>query len=178
MLLSMLLSCHTLPTPSAAESVDPFAVIAAEYQAEYRLAVSAQAPPGVWMLCRMPHVGSDIPYHADEVNTSITVYVNEAAWPAMLERGQRTFSPGSVIVKKKASGGLGVMRKPTEGGDWQYAYVSAAGKVEADQAAMAQCASCHRDGTVPESARSSAGPIILSAPRDAVFLSAIPEIDD
>jgi len=171
MLLWILAACLSTRTAPAEPPIS-FSEIAAEYKTAYQLAVSAEAPPGVWMLCKMPSPGVDYPFHGSEdgieADTRITVYANDTAWPAMLRTGARRFPVGSVIVKQKRGGDLGVMRKRAEG--WEYAYVSEDGAVSSDPEALSACASCHEHGTVPASAKGRG--VVLDDPRDAVFLSA------
>jgi hypothetical protein len=171
----LLLACQTTPPPApepAAPAPPSLSEIRAGYR-DYHLAVSVEPPMQVWMLCRMAIPGVDTPYHSTDIQDArITVYANEAAWPAMQQTGERTFAHGSIIVKEKQSGALGIMQRP-EGGGWRYAYVDADGTIEDDQSALTHCSGCHEHGVLPEQARRML--VQLTDPRDAVFLSAHPD---
>lgn len=180
MLVPLLVACHTAGPPSAAlagaaGAVPPTeaATIRAEYRESYHLATKLSVSPHLSVLCRMSLPGSDYPYHLyDAKDQTITVYANEAAWPAMQLQGERTFAPGSVVVKEKSDGALGVMVKETAA--WRYLYVDAKGVVESDQARLDHCVSCHERHAAPQGIPLSAE-IVLSEPRDAIFLHAIQE---
>ena len=159
----------TAATPVEAPAEQDWSSIASSYPTSLRLAAEATVPLSVSTLCRLVIPGrDDMPYHADVSDTSIRVFVNELAWPAMATAvGDRSFAVGSVIVKAKTSGALGIMRKSQDGG-WEYAYVDPAGHVGAEPAGVAHCAACHEHGEVPDGVVG----VRLADPRDSVFLSA------
>ena len=175
LLLAMLAACHTTPavpeTSAMTAQEATVASIRSEYRDSYRAAVSLEVDPYVVGLCRMALPGADYPYHlGDDMEQKITVFVNEAAWPAMQQTGERTFAPGSVVVKEKTDGALGIMVK-SDAQDWRYLEVDAQGQVEDDQVKLAHCVSCHERGAVPQGVP-LAEEIVLGQPQDAVFLSA------
>ncbi len=173
------LGCSLVPSSEAELPADPAQAmrqIAATYQTEYRLGASAVAPATLFLLCYMPTPGTDVSYHAAATEprdgeTRITVYANPPAWAPFHQEGERVFPDGSVLVKQKSDGGVGIMEKRQ--GAWRYGYVSPEGEVAVDAGATGPCASCHEHGTVPESAKTfSPVGVRLNDPRDGVFLSA------
>ncbi len=183
LLLLVLMGCGSSGVSPPARATAPpldagaeMAKIAGSYRADYRLAASAKAPPGFFTLCFMPTSGTDVPFHAVEGQPSeeelrITVYVNEPGWESFHQAGKRRFPVGSVLVKEKFDGGIGIMEKLPAG--WRYGFVDANGGVAVDQAATGPCASCHEHGTVPKSvSEGSPVGVAIGQPRDSVFLTA------
>lgn len=91
----------------------------------------------------------------------VQVYTNPIGSDTIRQPGPRVFPEGSVIVKEKLLQdtrllklgapqrvGLGIMLKREKnfdpvGGDWEYLYVDAAGRITRDQKQLEHCRACH-----------------------------------
>ncbi|MFK7931698.1 MAG: hypothetical protein AB8H79_26200 [Myxococcota bacterium] len=163
------------PAPAPVTVAGAFSEVFHSQPSDLRLAVSAEAPPGLMYLCRLPRVGPDVPFHAADAKPGqqrILVFANELAWESMKEKGERSFPPGSMIVKRKPDGGAGIMEKGQM--RWRYGFVSPDGQVQVDEQGTSDCAACHEHGTVPEAAAKEFA-VQLGDPRDGVFLTSTEE---
>lgn len=98
--------------------------------------------PELAVLCRLAspdEIAKAEKTHGPHAQTFIRVSMNEAAVKAL--RDMSTYPPGAAIVKVKNTGAIGGMIKREHGGDWEYFYAEAKGRLERGK--LETCRTCH-----------------------------------